>query len=424
VRANFVDRMLAQVDGTVAPIWITQLITTDAPPSADALRAALTVLAGEVERLQLGWSAERADWQPMKRGWRAIHHAVCSPSTLVDHAAAVAEVLARPIDLSRDLPLRITIQPLLAGPGTPAGHTLIAIQLHHAIGDARSLMYVNQRLWQLVGGVRTGASCLGPARLSDGQALRALARRWPALPAITQARHRVLARRGAALRRSGDEVGAPMLRSLRVPLDVTAPRAAQLFFGALLAGIAAHGLQDGSAPVRFRVPVDLRRELGIGRTLENACSAVPIEVPLDALANAAAHDPMALGRYVPDQLAALLRAGVHWATLLECVTVARLASAETLRRHTRPELLARRRGSTMVTTYAGSVDRYFAEVPFPIRTMRTHTPTWGANAFGFGGALVINVGAFDRLWRPDEIDGFVAAMQAWLTVVGRPAEVL
>jgi hypothetical protein len=109
--------------------------------------------------------------------------------------------------------------------------------------------------------------------------------------------------------------------------------------------------------------------------------------------------------------------------VLECLAVSRAASTRTLRRHTRPELLAARRGSTMVTTYVGSVDRYFVDAPFPIESLRTHTPTWGANALGFRGALVINVGAFDGLWSPGDLDRFIAAMQAWLGRAGAASEI-
>ncbi|MEO7733919.1 MAG: hypothetical protein ABIY55_23345, partial [Kofleriaceae bacterium] len=291
----------------------------------------------------------------------------------------------------------VTLAPLAEG------GTLLAIQLHHAIGDARSLMFLNRRLWQLMTGA--GGEPLDAASFSDRGALRAIARRLPALPAVIRGRHRVLARRGTALRRSGSELGAPMLRTLRVPLR-DATQASTLFFSALLAGIEHHGVQDPGAPVRFRVPVDLRRELRLGRTVENPCSAIPIELPFRALADRAA------GATVVAALTRALAAGVHWATLLECVAIGRLASVAQLRKHTRPELLARHRGSTLVTTYVGSIDRYLVGAPFPIRSFRTHTPTWGANGFAHAGDLVINMGAFDGLWRPDELDAFVDAMRA------------
>lgn len=409
MRASFVDRMLAQVDGVVAPIWITELLVTDAPPAVAALRAALDRLVAEVERLRLRWDDAAVGWAPI--AGRAIPIAVRAADR---SDAVIAALLADRIDLRVDAPLRVTLVPLT----DRGGATLVAVQLHHAIGDARSLMFLNRRLWQLVAGV--AGEPLAPSAWTDRVALGAAARQWRALPAIAHARHRVLARRGTALRRSGDEVGAPMLRSLRVPIGDEP--AAELFFAALLAAIAQHGVADPSACIRFRVPVDLRRALGVGRTIENPCSAIPIELPWAEVA--AARDHRALARRVLDRLAADLRAGVHWATLVECVAVARVASLAQLRAHTRPELLSPRRGSTLVTTYVGTVDRYFVECPFPIRSLRTHTPTWGANALGFGGALVINASAFDGLWRPDELDAFVDTMRRSFAASGLPGEVL
>jgi len=207
-----------------------------------------------------------------------------------------------------------------------------------------------------------------------------------------------------------------MLLSLRAPLDgrFTSETRSGLFFGALLAGIVAHDrLVPWTAPLRLRVPVDLRRELGLGVTLENACSAVPVELAGDTV-RAAMDDPSRLSALVPDELGRLLGAGVHWATLVECLVVSRVASTAMLRTHVRPDLVAPVRANTMVTTYVGTGDRYFADAPFAIRTLRTHTPTWGANGFCFGDALVINASAFEGLWSRADLEAFVAAMSAWL----------
>jgi hypothetical protein len=398
MRASYVDRMLAQIDGVVAPIWITQLVVTDTPPSRAALHAAVTRLVGEVERLRLRWDTASDAWLPAGR-----RDVVIAERALAPERDQVRALLAARVDLAAELPLRLTLAPLAEG------GTLFALQLHHSIGDGRSLQYLNRRLWQLLSGA--GGAPLDAASFTDRRALAAIARRFAAVPAIARSRHRVLARRGTALRRSGDEIGPPMLRSLRVRLDAAqVGQAAALFFTALLAAIAEHGVQDPDAPVRFRIPVDLRRELGLGRAIENPCSAVPIEVPFRAITGGA-NGAAAAGARVVAELARALRAGVHWATLLECLALGRLASVAQLREHTRPELLARRRGSTMVTTYAGTIDRYLVEAPFPIRSFRTHTPTWGATAFTHAGELVINVGAFEGLWRPDELDAFVGAMR-------------
>ena len=412
MRANYVDRLLARVDGELAPIWISELITTDAAPRVEALRAAVGQLVAETERLRFAWDPRQNDWIPRSRTAADVDRAV-REIPRGRQREIIAGLLREPVDLGRDLPLRITVAPLV---DDVAGGALVALQLHHAIGDARSQMYLNRRLWQILAGRPQQESRLGPARMSDAVALAGAARRAPALGAILDPRRRVLARRGQALGRRGDTLGAPMVATLRVLLDArwSAEARSALFFAALLAGMCAHDRDVAwTAPLRLRVPIDLRRDLGIGATLENGCSAVPVEID-SAAVRAALDDPSRLGRLVPDELGRLLRAGVQWATLIECLVASRLASTAMLRTHVRPDLLAAIRANTMVTTYVGSVDRYFTDAPFPIRNIITHTPTWGANGYSFGGALIINASAFEGLWSREDLEAFVEAMRAWL----------
>ncbi len=412
VRANYIDRLLARVDGELAPIWISELLTTDEPPRADDLRAAVGRLVAEIERLRFAWDPRRNDWIPRSRSAEDIDRAVRELPE-APRREIIAGLLREPVDLTRELPLRITIAPLA---DRAHGRALVAVQLHHAIGDARSQMHLNRRLWQILAGRPELESRLGPAQMSDARALALAARRAAALPAILDPRRRVLARRGQALGRRSDAIGAPMLATLRVPLDARwSPEARSgLFFGALLAGMCAHdrGVR-WSAPLRLRVPIDLRRELGIGPTLENACSAIPVEISGDAV-RAALEEPATLARLVPDELGRLLRAGVHWSALLECLVASRLASTARLRTHVRPDLVAGLRANTLVTTYVGSLDRCLADAPFPVRTVSTHTPTWGANGYSFGDALIINASAFEGLWSRADLEAFVGAMSAWL----------
>jgi hypothetical protein len=413
MRANYVDRLLARVDGELAPIWISEIMTTDAAPRADALRAAVGRLVAEIERLRFAWDPRRNDWISRSRTdadvTRAVRELPEAPQREI-----IARLLREPVDLTRELPLRITVAPLA---DAAHGRALVAVQIHHAVGDARSFMYLNRRLWQIVAGLPRPESRLGAARMSDALALGGAARHAAALPAILAPQHRVLARRGQALTRHGDTIGAPMLATLRVPLDgrFTPEARSALFFAALLAGMCAHDRGvTWSAPLRLRVPIDLRRELGVGLTLENGCSAIPVEISGDAV-RAALDEPAQLARLVPDAIARLLRAGVHWSALVECLVASRVASTATLRTHVRPDLVAPLRANTLVTTYVGTVDRYFADAPFPIRTLATHTPTWGANGYCFGDALIINASAFEGLWSRADLEAFVAAMSAWLT---------
>jgi hypothetical protein len=412
MRANYVDRLLARVDGELAPIWISELITTEAPPRVDDLRAAVGQLVAEIERLRFAWDPRQNDWIPRSRTAADVTRAVreLPPG---ERRAIIAGLIREPVDLARELPLRITVAPLV---DDVPGSAIVAVQIHHAVGDARSHLFLNRRLWQILAGRPRPESRLGPAQISDARALAGAARRAPAIRAILDPRHRVLARRGQALGRRGDTIGAPMLATLRVPLGESwsAEARSGVFFAALLAGMCAHDKDTAwKLPLRLRVPIDLRRDLGVGRTLENGCSAIPVELAGDTV-RAALDDPSRLARLVPDELGRLLRAGVQWATLIECLIASRLASTSMLRTHVRPDLLAPIRANTMVTTYVGSGDRHFTDVPFPIRSICTHTPTWGANGYSYRGDLIINASAFEGIWSRGDLEAFVEAMSAWL----------
>lgn len=430
MRGPYVDRLLADADGALAPIWISALLITPSSPSPARLRAALDALVDETPRLRVAWDSVRSAWRPIARSPGSVSACVRErPGTSL---RAFGEALfSEPIDLSRELPVRLTTA-TLSGPGAhrlghQVGRQIVALQLHHALGDARSLMFLNRRLWEHASGSLGATTRLGDPEMSDARALREALRHPLGIASAARPKNRVLASRGLALRRSGTSLGAPALVSLRVPISETdSPNArSALFFGALLGAIArALPTSETGLPVRLRVPVDLRRALGIGTTLENACSAVAIEVPLGELL-AACTDPGRLGRLVTERLGRRLAVGTQFGTLVENMLVSRIATREMLRRHLRPDLLAAVRASTLVATYVGSVDRYFQAAPFPIDSLQTQTPTWGANGLAFRDALMINVTGFDGLWPRDEHVAFVSGMREWLRrYAGRPSEIL
>jgi hypothetical protein len=176
--------------------------------------------------------------------------------------------------------------------------------------------------------------------------------------------------------------------------------------------------------IRLRMPVDLRRDLGLGRTLGNGCSAVPVELPFQEV-HARLKDPPGLVQFVRSEIQRVIDTGVHWATALECMAVARLAPSQVLRRNARPGLITEPRTNTLVTTYMGRLDRHFVEAPLRIRSMRSHTPTWGATGFTFQGTLCINPATFEGLWSPRELLEFTTCLAEWVSsAFGLPSEVV
>lgn len=405
VRANAVDTLLARLDGAVAPIWLTLLLRLDARPEPAALRRALRALVRETPRLQLRWQDPGRRWSPCPRDDAEVDAALIVDDVPTADADAVDRVINTRIDLARDLPLRLHLIRMHDPAGGP---WLLAIALHHAIGDARALGPLLERLWQLHAG-RGGAAPAGrPMR--DVAVLGAALRRPLAVLRLAVPKYRLLAPRAVALARSGDDVGPTMLASVHFDLSPgTSTPPAAIFLAAVLAAAARHAARDGV--VRLRVPVDLRGALGLGRALGNGCSAVALEFTRAELLALDA-DPPALARRARDRLAALVRAGAQWTTALECIALACVPAA-LLRRGAAPGLRASPRTNTLVVTYLGDLDRHFVGCPLAIRSARTHTATWGVTGFSLAGKLSLNVGAFAGLWRRDELERFINDLSHW-----------
>ncbi|WP_434390595.1 hypothetical protein [Melittangium boletus] len=410
MRANFVDTLLARLDGEVATIWATVLLRIDARPDGARLRGALRALVRESERLQVAWDDARGAWVPAPRTDAAVDAVLQEGAEPLDESEAVGRVINTRVDLARDVPLRLHLHPLADG---APGPWLLAIQLHHAIGDAKALAHLLERLWLHCAGRASESPPLGPSALTDGAVLRAALRRPGPVLGLASPRRRLLAQRGLGLGHSGDTAGRALMATARLTLPAgrTDVQASEVFFAALLAGVALREpTRDGL--VRLRVPVDLRRMLGLGRMLGNGCSTVPLEFPLREV-RARLEDAPALAALVREALRRVLDEGVHWTTALECLAVARLAPGSVLRRNARPGLVAEPRTNTLVATYLGRLDKHFVDAPFRIHSVRSHTATWGATGLGFGDTLYINTATFEGLWTRDELRDFTERLAGW-----------
>lgn len=407
MRANFVDTLLARLDGAVAPIWVCVLVRLDAPPAPEALRAGLRALVAEHPRLRVRWQGRRA-WVPCPRTPAQIDGAVRVVEAPTSELEAVDRAIAIPVDLGRDLPLQVRLTRMADEAG---GAWLLAFALHHAIGDAKALGHLLERLWQHLGGAAPPLAASTP--LTDEAVVVGALRRPGAVLQLAVSKYRLLAARGVGLRRAGAgrEIGRPILTSVRVDLRGRDELAASdLFFAAVLAAAAEHAAADGV--VRLRLPVDLRQALGLGRPLGNGCSAIPVEFTRAELL-ALRGRPPALARLARDRLTEQIARGVQWTTALECLAVS-AAPRWLLRRGARPGLLAEPRTNTLVVTYLGSIDRHFAGADLKIRSARTHTATWGVTGFRLGDHLTFNVASFAGLWSRAELERFTRDLAEWL----------
>jgi poly-gamma-glutamate synthesis protein (capsule biosynthesis protein) len=285
---------------------------------------------------------------------------------------AIAATIAEPFDLTRELPVRVACFAL------DDGGTLLALQLHHALGDGRASFFFTAHLFALWRAELGQEGQAGPANapplaqpaLSDRRALLAVAQSPQSALRLRDPARRILAARGAPLVRASDDVGRPIVRSFTIPLPSGLSGAVRrdLFYGALLAGLRAV-LAGGDLPIRLRIPVDLRPLFQIGATLENACSAIPIEIPRAWLGDL----PSARAQTVA-AIAAATDGGVALGVLLETMLVARLATRAMLRDHLRPDMIAPRRADLRRRPFA--VPGVGPPMTIPPKTIRYEDGAW------------------------------------------------
>ncbi len=265
-RASAVETLLARLSGEVAPLWITFAMVLDRPLEVARLLAALAALVACTPRLQLAWVEAGARWRRVRRDAACLAGGLRVSAAPQPGAVLQAEIIGSPLELGTELPVRLHQRALADG----AGPVLLALQLHHAIGDARALCRLSAQLWRLYRAPEALAEPWGgpvdplPDRRLAGWLLRT-APGW--LRALGPAAL-LLAPRGASLPRDGDAVGAPILAARRRRLRA-APRR---IGGILMAAIAAEAAQRAHGE-RLRLPVDLAAELGLGEVLANTGGA-------------------------------------------------------------------------------------------------------------------------------------------------------
>ncbi len=405
MRAHFVDTLLARLDGEVACIWVTIAVRMEGTPSIEGLRAQLVGLHRAAPRLGDVWCESRGGWQARHRSDAELGASLEVSTQARSRAEIVERVIARRIELERDLGFLVGVHPLLDG------GTLLSFQLHHAHGDARAL----GGLLRLMFGNPATVRASGLPRMSEANVLRAAARHPRASVTLLHPRTRMLATRAVALPRDGDEVGDPLLASAAFEVEGGARVHAGLFYAGL-AVTAARWAPATSGRLRMRVPIDLSHHFAFAGPPANTCITVPLELELARLRGASAGSEVL--DYVRGELARLVARGAIWPALLETLLVARVASRAQLRGGARPGLLAARRTNTLVATYVGALDDYFAAAPFTVTSALGHTPTWGASAFTLGGRLVVNVSAFAGLWSQDTLLRFRDELGDWLVAQG------
>lgn len=413
MRAHFVDHLLASLEGAVSPIWITVVALTDAPPDTARLRRAFEVLLGATPRLQRVWRG--GCWTP--RRWTAhdIERAVTATQTPRSLDAFMRTCSSLPAALDQAPAMRLHVAPV-----TVSGRDVwaVAAQLHHAMGDARALGRTLTRLWHAWHHDQLDEDPSPDVLMTDAQVLRWVARQWSAALNVVRPSRRLLARRALALPRDGDRIGSPIHHTIlfdQLPGARTKGHA-ETFFSAVLAQAATMAPQREGL-LRLRVPIDLSRELGWDGVLGNTCMAIPLEFDINAVRDRS-DDASAMRALLFDTLSRAVAQGGPVATALECLISARLVPVSALRASAPGGFVAEPRTNTLVTTHMGRIDAYFAQAPFTLLGMSSHTSTWGAHAWTLGDRLGVHTTAFEGLWSPKTLADFAHGCAAWIEARG------
>lgn len=418
--ANFIDRLLARLNGEVSAIWISQINTFDEGLDRDLLWDSFKQLIQECPKLNVSWNLSQDCWESCDWSLEQLEAAFTYRDQPTVEAPLIQKLIQMPIDLAREIPFRVGLYALNS---SSSEKWLFSIQLHHAIGDARSLIYLTQRYWERVTGALSKQGALIQPGMTNLGAVQQAMQRVSSLRYLLRPQYRTFAKRGQALQRMPGsparqaEVGLPLLASLRFSLPVRAfqsEKPSELFYAAVLGGISGLS-QSPRGRIRFRIPIDLRNLLKRKyRTLENACSALSVEFEEDELNQLVMEAPKSLGQKVESKLKDQLSKNIHWATLLECWGASKAVSRSSLRTGARADLNSDIRSNTLVVTYVGRMDRYARNMPFQLKTVRTHTSTWGVNGLAYRGHLYVNFTGFEGIGSQASLRQFAEASLQWM----------
>lgn len=406
-RASSVETLLARLSGEVAPLWISFAVVIDRALDADRLRATLQILAERTPRLRLAFDAERARWLTVQRSAACLADALRMSEHPASAESVQSEIINSPIDLRHDLPIRIWQRSLKDA----AGPVLLAFQLHHAVGDGRALCRLTAeflRLFHLCRNPEAARGEWGGPRegVTDSQLAALLGKTAPGWLRALRPSSLLLAPRGASLPRDEARIGVPILQARRFQLHAPPRR----FAGILMASVAVEAAARASGErLRFRVPVDLSKQLGIGAVLGNTCIAIPVEFDRAKILTLETK-AQALHAYCQSTLADAVTRGGPQVAILECMATARFVSGDVLRKNARPGLLAHPRTNTLVTTHVGSIDGTFAELPATILDAWGHTPTWGVSSISLGSEVFLQCTAFEGLVAPARLSALADAI--------------
>jgi len=417
--ANYVDRLLIKLDDAITPIWNSIFLSLSNLPAKELFFEVLSDLIKETPRLRSLWNKSQAYWEEVKLSEEQLVESFNFDPNPCDKMDRIHLILQSKVNLSQSLPIRVWIGKTTDDPD----RWLLSFQLHHAAGDGRSIIFIVQRFWDLLDKKLHQyplkyRSLAGP-QMTDPKILKKIYSYKKSLVYLAQSKYRQLARRADALSHQAHQVGHPILQSCRFNLSNEKHlkrKGDELFYSALLAAVACSEDDGQDKVIRIRIPIDLRAFLSIKEpSVENACSAVVLELSLKTLKSIFHDQPHQLGLFMKKELKQALRQHRYLSNALECMLISRLSTAKTMQKAAKEEILAPKRSSSLVITHFGDVTKYI-KPPTPIKLSEVlgHTPVWGGNSYIYEDTMYFNVTCFDGIWDKEMMKKFTRCGADWL----------
>lgn len=416
--ANYVDRILIKLDDAITPIWNSIFLSLSNLPAKELFFEVLSDLIEETPRLRSLWNKSQVYWEEIELSKEQIAESFNFDSNPCGKMDRIHLILQSKWNLSQSLPIRVCI-----GKTTDDQDSwLLSFQLHHAAGDGRSILFIVRRFWDLLDKKLHQyplkyLSLAGP-QMTDQKILNKIYSYKKSLLYLAQSKYRQLARRADALSHEAIQVGHPTLQSCRFNLSnekYLKRKSDELFYSALLAAVAS--TEDAQEKtIRIRIPIDLRAFLSIKEpSVENACSAVVLELSLNTLKSIFHEQPHQLGAFLKKELKQALRQHRYLSNAIECMLISRLSTAKTMKTAAKKEILAPKRSSSLVITHLGDITKYI-KPPAPIKLSEVlgHTPVWGGNSYIYEDTMYFNVTCFDGIWDKEGLNKFTSYGADWL----------
>ncbi|KTD57225.1 hypothetical protein [Legionella shakespearei] len=403
--ANFVDRLLMKLDGSIAPIWNRLFLVIDKPIDETVLVQSFRQLILETPRLRSLWVKDAQQWH--EQSFATIQARIKLPydRELFSTNERIRKILANRDNSLADLPVRLSY-------GAVSDHgqeaSLLTLEFHHGAGDGHSVILLIKRFWQILEHALHSAPLnptpISQPELTDGMIIKRILKQPGQFLKLAKSENRQLARRASPLKHEAQHIGLPTLLSFKVNKGLLAElKPSSLFYAAILAAIIRLEDQDVSKNIRLRVPVDVRQPFNLSFTsIGNACSAIIVEFDLQEMRSLFYANPQRMIQVIEAKFKQQLRSELYIANALECLLASKIASQSSMHHAAPQELLGNHRSSSLVITFMGEVSHLITPPqPFNLLDVRSHTPVWGVNGFIYQDNMHINLSCFEGIWPPE-----------------------